>query len=80
MHSSHPPYLLRTLPLFAWQIELIKLLITQFYSACCHFAFLRSKHSSQRPVFRHPQSLYPKSKQFCYHILKILYVPELIDS
>jgi hypothetical protein len=39
----------------------MKLLITQFSPASCHFISLRSKCSPQHPVLKHPQSMAEKT-------------------
>jgi hypothetical protein len=38
-----------------WTVQIMQLLITQFYSASCHFFPLGSKYS-HHPVLKHPQS------------------------
>jgi hypothetical protein len=36
----------------------MNLLIMQFSPTSCHFISLRSKHSPQHPVLKHPQSIF----------------------
>jgi hypothetical protein len=46
------------------RVQVMKLLITQFSPASYHFISSRSEYSPQRPVFKHPQSLFQISHPY----------------
>jgi hypothetical protein len=54
---SHPPWL--DYSNYTWRrVKVMKLLIMQFSQTSRHFISLRPKYSSQRPVLKHPQSMF----------------------
>jgi hypothetical protein len=60
---SHPPWFDHTN--YTWsRVQAMKLLIMQFPPTSCHFISLRSKHSPQYPVLKHPQSICSSLKFF----------------
>jgi hypothetical protein len=54
---SHPPWLDHYN--YTWRrVQVMKLLIMQLFPNVCHFISLRSKYSSDHPVFKHPLSMF----------------------
>jgi len=41
-----------------WAVQIMKLLITQFYSLPCYLVPLRPKYFIQNPILKHPQSTF----------------------
>jgi hypothetical protein len=54
--TSHPPGVDHSN--YTWRgLQVMKLLVMDYYPTSCHFICLRSKYSPQHPVLGHPQSL-----------------------
>jgi hypothetical protein len=45
---------------YTWgRVQIVKLLVMQFYLFSCYFIPFRSKYSPQHPVLKHPQFMFP---------------------
>jgi hypothetical protein len=72
MHVTCPVFLNlvdMTILIIFGGVQIMKLLIMQFYPASCHFILLRSKYSPQHPVLKHTQSaFFPLRERHKLHI------------
>jgi hypothetical protein len=61
VHATCTTYLihldLNILIIYFWRVQIMTLLIVQFFTASCHFIPLRFIYSPQHPIFKHPQSV-----------------------